>query len=193
MQQEQEFERELLALIGRPTELRPFVCDGSPLRCDAFIVGINPATALATDFWTFWREGYGFDKAAWLAAYRAERRLRPLKPGKTRRLTISPTRRVIEWIIEDAQPVPCLETNIWALPGADMRGVAIGARVAEPFDFLLATINPRVIVAHGKDVWTHMDRTRTDATIIKVKHFSRGWSQRSARTLGQQIRQVCDG
>ncbi len=39
-----EFGSELEALIERPTALRPFVCDGSPLSCTVFIVGYNPAT-----------------------------------------------------------------------------------------------------------------------------------------------------
>ncbi len=45
-----EFELQLSDLIGRPTDLRPFVCEGSPLSCDIFLVGFNPATTMETDF-----------------------------------------------------------------------------------------------------------------------------------------------
>ena len=55
-----QFESELRSLTG-PSALRPFVCDGSPLTCRVFIVGINPATSMTTDFWQFWRAGTGFD------------------------------------------------------------------------------------------------------------------------------------
>ena len=59
-----EFERQLADLLGRPSRARPFVCEGSPLDCEIFIVGFNPATEMG-DFWQFWRTGYGFDKNAW--------------------------------------------------------------------------------------------------------------------------------
>lgn len=77
--------------MGRPTSLRPFVCDGSPLDCEIFIVGANAATAMG-DFWDFWLPGVGMDKAAWFAAYKAARAQKPLAPGKTRRMAVSPTR-----------------------------------------------------------------------------------------------------
>jgi hypothetical protein len=44
-----EFALGLAAVIGRPSELRPFVCDGSLLDCPVFIVGYNPATRMAGD------------------------------------------------------------------------------------------------------------------------------------------------
>jgi hypothetical protein len=86
------FEEGLAALIGQPgqsTDLRPFVCDGSPLDCEVFIVGFNPATPMSLGFWEFWRRGRGFDKVSWLDAYIKDRQTRPLKPGKTRRNPIS--------------------------------------------------------------------------------------------------------
>lgn len=114
MQEIEKFEDELAALIGAPTDLRPFVCDGSPLTCDVFIVGFNPATTMSSEFWQFWRTGVGFDKVAWFAAYKKDRQLKPLKPGKTRRNAVSPSRRVIEMILEGAAPYRCLETNIYS-------------------------------------------------------------------------------
>ena len=44
-----DFERALVALIGRPTDLRPFVCEGSPLTCDVFLVGFNLATTMCRE------------------------------------------------------------------------------------------------------------------------------------------------
>lgn len=74
-----DFEKGLISLIGKPTDLRPFVCDGSPLDCKVFSVGFNPATKMSADFWHFWRSGYGFDKSVWLKAYEKDRQDRPLK------------------------------------------------------------------------------------------------------------------
>lgn len=185
------FEKDLLDLIGKPTDFRPFVCDGSPLNCQAFIVGFNPATTISTDFWEFWHPSHGFDKNAWFEAYKEERQSRPLKPGKTRRNTISTTRRVIEWILETASPIRCLETNIYALPSEQAIGLTLQQRVTSTFDFLLEKIKPRVILVHGMDATKHIQSKKLSAHIIAVSHLSRGWSQASARNLGQQIKSVC--
>lgn len=186
-----EFERELLALIGKPTDLRPFVCEGSPLNCQAFIVGFNPATTVDKDFWQFWRKGYGFDKALWLETYKKERQLRPLKPGRTRRNAISSTRRVIEWIIDGASPIRCLETNLYALPTEQAAELVADKRITEPFDFLLDRVKPRVVIAHGVDAVKHIQSKGLSGSIIPVSHLSRGWSQENARALGQKIKHAC--
>lgn len=186
-----DFERELVALIGRPTDLRPFVCNGSPLDCEAFIVGFNPATTMSADFWQFWRSGRGFDKAAWFSAYLKDRQDRPLSPGKTRRNAISNTRRVIDWILEGASPVRCLETNIYSAPTEQAADLVSKQRVTAPVDFLLAKLRPRVIVVHGDDAARHIQNQGLAARTICVSHFSRGWSQTSARELGEKIKREC--
>jgi hypothetical protein len=186
----ERFENDLAGLIGKPTDLRPFVCDGSPLACPVFIVGFNPATRMSADFWQFWRTERGFDKAAWLEAYKADRMTRPLKPGKTRRNPVSNSRRVIEWILEESGPIHCLETNIYSAPTEQATDLASERRVTAPFDFLVAKINPKVVVAHGADAVEHVKKKNLSAHVIDVPHFSRGWSQERARALGQQIRSL---
>ena len=52
-----DFSRGMASLIGKPTDLRPFVCEGSPLGCEAFLVGFNPASEMSIDFWDFWSDG----------------------------------------------------------------------------------------------------------------------------------------
>lgn len=182
------FEDELAALIGAPTDLRPFVCDGSPLICDVFIVGFNPATPMSADFWQFWRSGDGFDKEAWFEAYKRERQLRPLKPGKTRRNSVSPSRRVIDKVLEGASPHRCLETNIYSASTEQAVDLASEQRITAPFDFLLANIKPRVIVAHGVDAVEHIRKKNIDAKVFPVSHFSRGWSHEEALALGVKIK-----
>lgn len=185
------FTQELVTLIGRPTDLRPFVCNGSPLDCEAFVVGFNPATEMATDFWEFWSEERGFNKRHWLEAYRSERQNRPLRPGRTRRNEISSTRRVLEWILEEAAPVKCLETNIYAKPSERLTDLQSDHRLTAPFDFLLGEISPRVIVAHGKDAGSYVMANPLGVEPWRVDHFSRGWSQQKARQLGRDIREAC--
>ena len=188
MQEIEKFEDGLAALIGAPTDLRPFVCDGSPLTCDVFIVGFNPATTMSADFWQFWRPGMGFDKVAWFEAYKKDRQLKPLKPGKTRRNVVSRSRCVIEMTIEGASPYRCLETNIYAAPTEQASDLAARQRITAPFDFLLSNIKPRVIVAHGVEAVEHIRKMNVDAKILPVSHFSRGWSNEAAVALGVKIK-----
>ena len=187
-----KFEQELATLIGKPSVLRPFVCEGSPLNCKVFIVGFNPATEMSADFWSFWRTGYGFDKSTWSSEYLKERQSRPLKPGKTRRPAVSNTRRVIDWILQEASPVSCLETNIYAAPSEQAADLASANRLTAPFDFLLDTISPNMVIVHGKDAAAHLRNRGIAAQLMDVSHFSRGWSQAGARALGRQIRHMCD-
>ena len=182
-----EFEKELAARIGVPTDLRPFVCDGSPLTCDVFIVGFNPATSMSADFWQFWRVGEGFDKAAWFEAYKKDRQVRPLKPGKTRRNAISPSRRVIDWVVESASPFRCLETNIHLASTEQAVDLVSAQRVTATFDFLLSSIKPRIVVAHGAPAVEHMQKMNIDAKVFPVSHFSRGWSRQASIELGVKI------
>jgi hypothetical protein len=108
------------------------------LECRAFIVGFNPASASDEDFWKFWDPAIGFDKAAWFQNYVRERKERPLKSGKTRRNSISNTRRVIDWIVSEASPVKFLETNIYSAPSEEAKDLAAHRRFTAPFDFLLS-------------------------------------------------------
>lgn len=171
----QNFASELQQLMGRPSMLRPFVCEGSPLTCAAFIVGFNAATDVTADFWSHWRDGYGFDKAAWYVDYLSARAAKPLKPGRTRRLAMSTTRKRIELVIKAAAPVRCLETNIYSTPSASASELSSDLRSTAVFDFLLKRIKPRVILAHGEDAVAYMRRRNTTALLIESPHFaSRG-------------------
>jgi hypothetical protein len=190
MQTLEEFQGRLEAAIGRPAMSRPFVCEGSPLDCRVFIVGFNPATEMSRDFWEFWTPGYGFSKSVWFDAYRAERQSRPLRAGKTRRNAVSPTRRVIDWICEAAAPTRCLETNVYSTATHDMASLEAGDRDAAIFRWLVETVNPSVIVAHGKDAGEEAERVSSQAKILAVPHFSRGWSETKARELGAELRRL---
>ena len=187
----EQFETQLANLIGCPSKQRPFICDGSPLTCQVFLVGANPATEIEEDFWTFWQTGTGFDKQAWMTTYLKERKMRPLKPGKTRRATVSNTRRVLEWITESAAPLRCLETNIYAAATPTIAELSSARRMTDPFQFLLDSIRPRLIVAHGRDAEACLQRLAPNAEVLYVDHFSRGWSEVKARHLGEQLKAIC--
>lgn len=200
----QQFQRDLEKLIGKPTDLRPFVCEGSPLDCKIFIVGFNPATELKSPFWDFWRSDYGFRKMEWLEIYKQERRSKPFPPGKTRRNEISNTRRVIEWIITEAMPLKCLETNIYSKPTEQARDLPEQERVTKPFDFLLNAIRPQAMLLHGQEAVKYTEEKfkaqfKLDSLqsievewgnirVMAVSHLSRGWSEKRAREVGQILR-----
>ncbi len=187
------FEQQLADIIGRPTALRPFVCSGSPLACRVFIVGLNPASPMKATFWDFWRPGIGYDKGAWMDAYLAERAERPLKPGRIRRPKISPSRAVIECLVQEIDPAICLETNIYATATEEFCDLGTELRDTKPFDYLLATLKPEVIIVHGKDAVAHMQNKASAATVLPVPHFSRGWSHERARELGREVTQMLGG
>lgn len=180
------FADRLASIIGRPAYDRPFVCDGSPLDCEVFIVGFNPATEMSDDFWTFWGPS-GFNKAAWRRSYDRARKEAPLRPGKTRRVKESPTRRVIERIVVEAT-VPILETNLYTAASYDMKALEIRNRQA--FEFLLSAISPRIVVAHGKQAQKAVASLVPARMVLSVPHFSRGWSNERATMLGKELAQL---
>lgn len=179
------FERDLIALIDKPTDLRPFVCEGSPLDCSVFLVGLNPATSLAADFWQFWDADRGYDKARWFRHYLAERAAEPLKLGKKSRPAVSPTRRNIEAFVEGAGGARVLETNIYAKASDDLKSLAPASRELAPFRFLIDAIRPKVIVVHGKLAVEAMAKLPVTSRVIAADHhFSRKTSRETARALG---------
>ena len=187
-----EFSRGLTSLIGKPTDLRPFVCEGSPVQCDAFLVGTNPASQMSVDFWDFWSDSYGFDKSAWFERYKEERKTRPLKPGRKRRNEVSNTRRIIEEVVQAARPVKCLETNIYAKATKQTSDLDERSKISTSFDYLLHQVAPRLVIAHGKDAAEYLRAQDLPCKLMCVKHF-RFWSKRNTRDLGLCIRKYCEG
>lgn len=189
----QKFEERLADIIGRPTRLRPFVCEGSPLACRVFIVGLNPASPMKSGFWDFWKADVGFDKAAWMEAYTAERASRPLKPGKSRRNKISRSRAIIEHILSELGLTRCLETNIYAAATEEFSELPAHLRDTNAFDFLLEAIRPDVIIVHGIPAVEHIQRKAPQVTVLNVPHLSRGWRNEEARALGRKVRLLTKG
>ncbi len=196
------FEAALRERIGRPAYVRPFVCEGSPLECSAFIVGSNPATALSLDYWSFWESGYGFRRDAWAEASRAQRRA----AGKA---DATPTRRMLTRIIAAAAPVRCLDTNVFSTPTPAERDLPPELRQTGVFDLVLHSVRPAAILAHGREAAEHLRRLfgverlpaeRFEPTpapwgavrVRAVRHLSRGWSYAGAEALGRSLREAAE-
>jgi hypothetical protein len=175
-----EFARELEKVIGRPTDLRPFVCEGSPLDCDVFLVGIEPATAMQADFWDFWGSD-GFDKQKWVKQYRVER----AKKGKPRP---SPTRDNIEHFVRGAAGSRVLETNISAQASERYDRKNIPHTAA--FQFLLNVIKPRVLHVHGEPAWKAIGRFNPSGKILKEYHLSYQTGEDKAFAFGKRAAEI---
>ncbi|WP_298767621.1 hypothetical protein [uncultured Polaribacter sp.] len=199
-----EFEQNLHKKLKNYEKPRPLICEGNPLNCEIFIVGINAATEMNKDFWSFWTKEKGFSKSEWFESYILERKLKPLKPGKTRRNKLSSTRQRIEWIIESANPIKTLETNLFvkATPTADE--LTNKDRESSVFEFLLKTIKPKIIFIHGNEVIEYFQKLYgikivknkienfeilgTKTNLLAMNHLSRGWSKQKSIELGKQLK-----
>jgi hypothetical protein len=173
-----ELRRRLLDLPGA----RPFVCDGSPLDCQAFIVGENPATAL--DFWAYWTRDGGFDMPRWRREYTASR----LAAGKP---PVSNTRRRIDEIVRAVAPLRCLETNVFAVATPTARQLGKDVRVSV-LDFLVQAIQPAVILAHGKVAQESTRNYADRCTVLFAPRHLAYESIADAVDLGRRMRLVVE-
>jgi hypothetical protein len=139
----QDFRKQLEALMQSDNTLRPFVCDGDPLKSDIFIVGINPATKMETSFWDYYGTN-GFNKSNWLEDYKKSR--------KEKRTLLSPTRKKIEYLVNEIfAEYRCLETNIFSSPSINVKSLDNSLKSTDIFNFLIKSIRPKAIFIHGSD------------------------------------------
>lgn len=197
------FRENLEARIGRNDAIRPFVCDGSPYSCEAFLVGINPASSVA--FWPFWNDKTGFCKKAWYERYLIERAAAPLTLGRTRSQLVSSTRRRIEWIVDAASPVKILETNLFSVPTPKAADLRIEDKQTSAFEYLLSEVSPSVLLLHGKAVREYVEdhcghsltscfsSTTINGKVVKVAAVPQLFnaSKGRAKQLGEAIRSLC--
>lgn len=126
---------------------RPFVCEGSPLDCNVFIVGINPATEIKEDFWCFWDEKEGFLYEKWKKAYDVS--------GNKK---VSQTRKRINIITStiEKRGIKVLETNIYAFPTKDEKDLKQKSKTdaryknTSAFEYLMETSKQPFLWVHGK-------------------------------------------
>lgn len=135
-----KFRSDLTELMVKPN-LRPFLCNGSPLACTTFIVGFNPATSLDGSFWDYWNDVSGYDKPAMMRDYLKTRGLSKPKGVRAR----------IERIVDQLPQGACLETNICSTPTKKMEHLDRSHRTTEIFEFLLRRLKPSLIYAHSNE------------------------------------------
>ncbi|MEJ8850333.1 hypothetical protein [Variovorax rhizosphaerae] len=181
----ERFEHDLARLIGRPTLLRPFTCDGDPLRCEAMVVGTNPATAMPTDWWMHWRAGSGYDIEAFERDYAAWRE----SSGK-RGTSITRERR--NQIAQAAQGFRVLQTNAFAFPCGKPRDIPATHRIYFVLGFLIEATQPRIILALGGEARAALDALGVRGYQAAMHPAGRpNMTSAEARDLGARMRLAC--
>lgn len=131
------FRRDLQEILTDPFE-RPFVCDGNPRSASTFIIGCNPATTMKSNFWEFWSDEGGMDRAKFLKDYQAQRK-------------IGGVRARIERIVGKLPKSSCLETNVFAYPTRRASQLFEDKRNNRTLQFLLELIKPSTIFLHSSE------------------------------------------
>ncbi len=129
----------LHAALPNPCFDRPFVCDGRPEACTVIILGENPATRLATNWWRFWNNDAGFDLQGFEHHYQASRHAAGKRPISNTRLRLNRLR---------SQGLRCLEAN--AFMNERLNGRGAGAISTPLMPMLIANLPLlKAVVAHG--------------------------------------------
>lgn len=175
-----EFADDLRKMAKPGEQLRPFVCDGSPLDCSVFIVGSNRAARLASEFWKYWDDSRGVDKARFLSEYGDYRRSR----GKPE---IAHSRNALEVLVKSCAPLRCLETNVFGV-ATDTRDELLAAPTQgiSILPYLVESIKPRWIIAHGVIAGRAVSAYDAKATIVRLPDL-RKVAHTDLKRLGRRI------
>ena len=186
-----QFDKRIRELV--PPNSRPFLCEGSSLDCDIFIVGNNPGTD--TPFWEYWELPYGCRKSEWLDDFNERH--------KNDQKRVRPN---MEEMIKELGDLKYLETNAyapWSKWVSDLKGSQTSTEI---FKFLLETIKPRLIFTHGAKsrdfILDNMDREieldPEQPILVELLGFESNvyvasrslmyWSPERCRVVGRSLR-----
>src|SRR5690606_25151987 len=73
----------------------------------------------------------------------------------------------------------------------DERALAQSDRNDRPFQFLLGTLQPRVIVPFGRYARQGLANICVNCQVKPVRHFSRGWGYDTADAFGAELAEIC--
>ncbi|MGH8758780.1 MAG: hypothetical protein ACREVW_04605 [Burkholderiales bacterium] len=172
---------------------RPFICSESPFDCQIAIVGINPATT--TPFWKYWSEEQGFNRAGWIADYKAN-------PANRR----NQTRPRIERLVQGLDPLRVIELNAYPYATPNEQALTTEMRDIRVFELMLRVAKPSLVFTFGNgpsrelgkilDIPNLAKGEYTDCAFgdhsfaaIAESHLSRGWSYARVEELAKSIKQ----
>ena len=120
-------------------DMRPFTCSGSPYSCRIFIVGLNAATRLRYPFFeTYWSDESGFLRDQFERDYASIRKKAGARPR-------------IEAFVNSVRPIPCIETNLYAVPTKKASQLRSSDKNPIIFEILLEEIQPDAIFLHSNE------------------------------------------
>lgn len=146
-----EFRAELQQKMHNNESNRPFICDGNPLTCTVWLVGINPATPMKDNFFDFFNKD-GFDYGKWENAYKQERR-------EMQKSEFSKTRIISNLIVKELKQkeITILETNVYATPTSRAAELKQEEKDSQIFTFLLDNAEVEYILVHGNEAIEEMN------------------------------------
>lgn len=153
----------LHSVLPRPCFNRPFVCAGQPESCRTILIGENPATSSAFDWWDFWSDEAGFDLERWEASYRSVRLSNGMREISATRSRIVRLRRA---------GVRCLETNVFM--NERLHGHGDGRSNMDLLDLAMDALpDLNTIIAHGKVAHAYLDSRTIPRRfrIFRTRHF----------------------
>jgi hypothetical protein len=164
----------LKELIGATEGVRPFVCNGDPLTCQAAIVGANLGTT--TSFWPHWSDDEGMSKEAFLEEYRR------LHGGRYSR-----SRAAIERFVPLVK-ARVIELNAHGKQSPRLKELAAEHRETAVLDFMLRAVRPQVVLCAGSDATKAVKAVKVDwqMKIIAAKHFI-NWGREREHQMAQEI------
>jgi hypothetical protein len=151
--------------IPKPCDSRPFVCDGFPHESNVMIIGENPGTPTAEDWWTYWNRKKGFQYDDFLSDYLSNKKI----AGVRNRF-----KYIRSW------GVKCVETNVYR---NEKQGGAGKTRV-DNFEVLRLLVSNnsrlRLIIIHGEKALNAVGLAYSEQP-LKVKAKER---RKTTDTLG---------
>jgi len=168
------FAESLRSRAGTAEGTRPLLCAGNPLTCSVAIVGANPRTT--TPFWKFWSDERGMDRAAWIAAYKAQH------GGKFNR-----SRAAIERFIPQVK-ARVVELNAFSAQSERLANLDRSRRTPDVLRFVLEAVEPKVIICAGVNALraVHAMDLSWFPGVVPAKHFIY-WGKESERKLAAEV------
>ncbi|WP_445665576.1 hypothetical protein [Fodinibius sp. AD559] len=134
-----EFDKHLIDKIT--DEGWPFICEGSKLECNVFIVGITPSKSVS--FQNHWYpQKDGFNRRGWMDAYDEQEDKFTYTRNQLNRIYDE---------FDESRNIRLLETNLYNIASTSKENLADNKKSTEVFNFLLRSIKPKAVIGHGKD------------------------------------------
>lgn len=197
-----EFREQLLAKLKQvelaEDNVRPFVCSGSPLACDIMMVGFNPSRNVDVGLFDprIWHDKTGFDREQFVELYD----LAGYQQGEAK---WSRNHIFQQNLIDELPTYPVLETYLHSSITPKKAMLSDTQRSTEVFDWLVQTVQPKLIVTQNSNVSKYFERMTGQilernafntvnyrdhlCIILPISHLSKKWTFSEVANLRESI------